>query len=84
MALEIAKPLRRSDSPLDYLPTQYISEFIKFAGYAGVEYASTLNVGGYNLAVFDESLFECTDVSVVEVKSVSYETDLAEHGVAEN
>jgi len=83
IALEIAKPLRRSDSPLDYLPTQYITEFIKSAGYDGVEYASTLTVNGFNLAVFDESLFECTDVSVVEVNSVSYETHLAEHSVEE-
>lgn len=36
MAKEIAKPLRRNDSPLEYLPTQYITEFVKSKGYAGV------------------------------------------------
>lgn len=74
MALEIAKPLRRSDSSLEYLPTQYISEFIKSQGYDGVEYASTLREGGYNLAVFDESLFECVGVKTVEVTKILYET----------
>jgi hypothetical protein len=42
LAAEMAKPLRRSDSPLEYLPTQYIAEFIKSQNYDGVEYGSTL------------------------------------------
>jgi len=74
MALEIAKPLRRSDSSLEYLPTQYISEFIKSQGYDGVEYASTLREDGFNLAIFDETLFECMSVKTVEVTKILYET----------
>jgi len=74
IALELAKPLRRSDSPLEYLPTQYIAEFIKSQGYSGVEYASTLNEGGYNLAVFDEELFECVGVRTVEVSEILFRT----------
>ena len=35
---EIAKPLRRNDSLLEYLLIQYITEFIKCKGYAGVEF----------------------------------------------
>lgn len=35
LSKEIAKPLRRSDSTLEYLPTQYISEFVKSQGYDG-------------------------------------------------
>jgi hypothetical protein len=74
IAAEIAKPLRRSDSPLEYLPTQYIAEFIKSRNYGGVEYASTLRQGGQNLAVFDESLFGCVGVQTVEVSEVLYST----------
>jgi hypothetical protein len=74
IATELAKPLRRSDDPLEYLPTQYIAEFIKSQGYDGVEYASTLREGGYNLAVFDEKLFECVNVNTVEVMKIQYET----------
>ncbi len=80
IAIEIAKPLRRTDSSLEYLPTQYITEFIKSKGYSGVEYASTMGTGGTNIAVFDESLFECIDVHHVEIKKIdySYEEYLAE------
>lgn len=72
IAKEIAKPLRRNDSPLEYLPTQYITEFIKSKGYAGVEYTSTMGTGGTNIAVFDESLFECTSVHNVEIRKIEY------------
>lgn len=71
---EIAKPLRRNDSPIEYLPTQFISEFIKSQNYDGVEYKSTLNESGSNVAVFDESLFSCVDVKTIEVTEVSYKT----------
>lgn len=72
MAYEIAKPVRRNDSPLEYLPTQYIAEFVKSEGYDGVEYESTLRKGGVNLALFDESLVECVNVKTMEVTSVEY------------
>ena len=38
-----------------------------------VEYASTLREGGYNVAVFDETLFECVNVNTVEVAKIQYE-----------
>ena len=69
---EISKPLRRSDSLLEYLPTQYITEFIKSKGYAGVEYTSTMGTGGRNVAVFDESLFAGVSVHNVEIKTIRY------------
>lgn len=72
IASEIAKPLRRNDSSLEYLPTQYITEFIKSKGYAGVEFTSTMATGGTNIAVFDETLFECIAVHDVEIKKIEY------------
>lgn len=72
IAKEISKPLRRNDSLLEYLPTQYITEFIKSKGYAGVEYTSTMGTGGRNIAVFDESLLEGVSVHNVEIKAIKY------------
>jgi hypothetical protein len=74
LADEIAKPLRRNDSTLEYLPTQFIAEFIKSRNYDAVAYDSTLRQGGYNLAVFNEELFECTEVQTIEVSEISYKT----------
>lgn len=71
IAQEVAKPMR-NDNALDYLPTQYISDFIRSKGYDGIEYGSTMRRQGFNLAVFDPSLFKCTSTKVFDVKSISY------------
>lgn len=72
LATEIAKPLRRNDSVIEYLPTQYISEFIKSQGYDGVAYDSTLSTNGYNIAIYDEKMFNCVNVKTVEVKQIKF------------
>jgi hypothetical protein len=75
---EIAKPLRRQDSHLDYLPTQYICDYIKTIQlngereYSGIEYKSTMNKDGFNLAIFDGSLFECENITVYDVQELKY------------
>jgi hypothetical protein len=72
IAEDIGKPLRRNDSQLEYLPTQIIAEFIKSQGYDGVEYSSTMTKDGYNLAIFSECLFECTQTRVYEIAELIY------------
>lgn len=75
---EMSKSLRRSDSTLDYVPTQYIVDFIKniehngTREYAGVEYSSTTNPDGYNLAIFEPELFECIAVDVYNIEELRY------------
>ena len=69
---EISKPLRRHDSSLDYLPTQYISDYIKSAGFAGIEYKSTMCKRGVNFAFFDESLFECLETRDYDIDTMTY------------
>lgn len=75
IANEIAKPLRRSDSTLEYLPTQFIVEYIKSQKYDGVEYASTIKTKGKNIALFDETLVDCVDVKTIEVTDIEYSTN---------
>lgn len=72
IATEIARPLSKSDSPLDYLPIQYICDFIKSENFDGIKYKSTLNKGGINYAFFDENLFECIKVEAYEIQSLEY------------
>ncbi len=75
ISVDIAKPMRRHDSLLDYLPTQYISDLIKSRGFAGIEYQSTMNKNGYNLAIFDERLFGCSTVEVYDIREIEYKYD---------
>ncbi|PEM89634.1 hypothetical protein CN627_07965 [Bacillus wiedmannii] len=74
----ISKPVRSGDSKLDYLPTQFIVDFIKSlnetesAGYHGIVFESTLSTNGYNLMVFDPNLLNCTRVEKREIKTLNY------------
>ena len=58
--------------------TQYIVDFIKSIEhngtreYAGVEYSSTTNPDGYNLAIFEPELFECIAVDVYNIEELRY------------
>lgn len=72
---ELSKPIRRQDSELDYLPTQYLCEFIKSIGFDGVEFRSSLNPDGYNLAIFNDDNFECVKTTLHEVKSVKFTSE---------
>lgn len=69
---EIAKPMRRFDSQLDYVPTQYLCDYIKHLGYDGIKFKSTLISGGINYAIFDERKFNCIASYVREIGSVIY------------
>ncbi|WP_427036607.1 RES domain-containing protein [Cytobacillus pseudoceanisediminis] len=78
MAKAISKPVRSGDSKLDYLPTQFIVDYIKSlnetesAGYHGIVFESTLSTSGYNLMVFDPSQLICTRVEKRIIQTLNY------------
>lgn len=50
-AQELATPLRRTDNPADYLPSQKVSAFIERAGYDGIIYGSAMAPSGRNIVL---------------------------------
>ena len=73
LSQEVARPLRRHDSSLDYLPTQYISDFIKSQpGISGITYGSSMATNGINLAAFAPAQFRCIGVKVLEIIDLQY------------
>lgn len=75
----MGRAVRSSDNHLDYIPTQYLCDLIKTLDddlgdkFAGVEYSSTLNKNGYNLAIFYPDKFRCTKVKTVSISCLKYE-----------
>ena len=65
----LARPLRRFDSKTEYVPTQYICEYIKSLGMDGIEYGSAMHPDGFNYAFFDGGKFKATQVKVHEIDS---------------
>lgn len=69
---DLSKPMRRYDSELEYIPTQFICEFIKvFTGAFGIRFNSSLHPNGNNVVLFDQNLMTCVSVKKVKINSVN-------------
>lgn len=55
----LSTPIDLHKASLDYLPTQYLCEFIKKKGYAGLMYISSFSPRDCNLLIYDEGLVSC-------------------------
>lgn len=68
---DLSKPMRRYDSELDYIPTQFICEFIKvFTNVQGIKFRSSLHTVGNNIVLFDKDSVECRNVAKHQVKKI--------------
>ncbi|WP_367118045.1 RES family NAD+ phosphorylase [uncultured Chryseobacterium sp.] len=63
-------------SSFDYLPTQYLCEYIKFLEFDAIEYNSSMNKGRYNLAIFSDEKLVCKTVEFLDVTDVSYNMEI--------
>lgn len=72
IANEIARPVRNSNT-LEYLPTQYICDFVRSLNYDGIRYSSTVHQNGINLAVFDPSVFDCESTDLFDITKIDYQ-----------
>jgi RES domain len=52
LGTELTRPIVPQGAPIDYVPSQYLCEFIKKCGYTGVIYRSSVS-DGINLALFN-------------------------------
>ncbi|GEC99328.1 hypothetical protein KVA01_14830 [Kocuria varians] len=66
---ELTKPVQPSSAAFEYIPSQYLCEFIKKCGYQGVIYRSSVSTG-VNLALFFPDLASPEKVSVALVDRV--------------
>ncbi|MEX2948420.1 RES family NAD+ phosphorylase [Staphylococcus warneri] len=57
---------------MNYLPFQYIADYIKSLNYDGILYESILDDGTYNFVFFDSSMFECHSYESKKVSDVKY------------
>jgi hypothetical protein len=67
---ELSKPIAKSKAELEYLSSQYLCEFIKYCGYDGVTYKSSLGDGD-NYAIFSPSSLICSSTELHNVDEVN-------------
>jgi hypothetical protein len=69
---DLSKPMRRYDSELDYVPTQFICEFIKvFTGVHGIKFRSSLHTLGNNIVIFNQDILDCISVKKVNISQLN-------------
>ena len=68
---ELSDPVLPDAAAVDYTPSQYVCEFVKFCGFDGVRYASSMHEDGYNIALFDPRRFKGDRPSRHKIKTVS-------------
>lgn len=74
LSSELSKPVRASDQPTDYIPTQYLCELAKSLELDGVLYSSSLDPGGRNIVLFDVASAQCVaEPYLVEITSLKVE-----------
>ena len=73
---DLSKPIRRYDSDIEYIPTQFICEFIRYAiGADGILFNSSLHREGLNIVLFETDKVECIDVRKYSVTSFLIESE---------
>jgi len=69
---ELSRPISPNRTHLEYLPTQYLCEFIKGRGHDGVIYKSSVGEG-LNYAIFDDSAVSFDEnIDIYEVTNVNF------------
>ncbi len=73
---ELTRPVQPAGAAIDYIPSQYLCEFIKKSGFDGVVYRSSVSEG-INLALFDPAQAVGGKVVLYNVSKVSVEVAVA-------
>lgn len=68
---EYAKP--NNNEPFHYLPTQYISEYIKSIGFDGIKYNSSLYRRGRNYVIFNYDKCKAVSSKLYELDDICYD-----------
>ncbi len=67
---ELTRPIQPAGAAIDYIPSQYLCEFIKKSGFDGVVYRSSVS-DGINLALFNPEQAVGGEVGLYSVTKVS-------------
>lgn len=71
ISADLSKPLRRFDTEIEYVPTQFICEYCKIISDAdGIRFNSSLDKNGANIVLFNDSDVVCRRVENKEIKDV--------------
>ena len=68
---QLSTPLERSDSFIDYLPSQELASRLQKACFDGIRYPSAMDEGGVNLVFFAPSVCNVLESKLVKIEKTS-------------
>ncbi|GAE32811.1 RES family NAD+ phosphorylase [Halalkalibacter hemicellulosilyticus] len=71
-AQELSTPVDPSNSEIEYLPTQYLTELIKARGYDGIFFKSAMGPG-FNVVLFNEKNVKVINTKTISVNDILYD-----------
>ncbi len=71
LAIDLSCPVNPKKADVEYIPAQYLCEFIKNRGWDGVIYKSSFGKGS-NIALFSTKNIKCISTKRLEVKTVNW------------
>ena len=74
LGAELSKAISPRESEIEYLPTQYLSEYIKGLGYDGIVYGSAMveNDNEFNAVIFYDLKVKCLSTNINVVYEISH------------
>jgi hypothetical protein len=72
LAAGFSAVIAEKDKEIDYLPMQYIAEYIKNKGADGIRYVSYQSQGGKNIVLFDEKKVRFIQSKILYNRNVTY------------
>lgn len=75
LSKELSEPINPNRTYIDYVPSQFLTEFIRDKNYDGIMYPSALSPGK-NIVLFDEKLVSCKNVELYHINSMKYELSI--------
>ena len=77
LSRDMSNPMHRFDSKIEYVPTQFICEYVqKTQKVSGIRFSSSVYSKGTNLVIFDPSMMYCINVVDYNIKSLDIKESL--------
>lgn len=82
ISADLSKPIRRYDSEIEYIPTQFICEYIRYINNKddqiidGIVFNSSLSSSGENVVLFEQDKVECVSVALHQVTKVEIQANV--------
>ena len=73
---DLSKPMRRFDSEMEYLPTQFICEFVRYiVGATGIQFNSSLHEDGINIVLFEPEKVQCIEEQLYQINEIKIKSE---------